>query len=60
MLKEWNVDEVARKMPSRLLTEWISFMKLENEEEDKSIKEAQLKREATQGIEQMRAKRGRR
>jgi hypothetical protein len=57
MLKKWNVDEVAEKMPSSLLTEWIAFLNFENEEEEKVRKEAELKREASNMERYMRVKR---
>jgi hypothetical protein len=53
MLKQWNVDEVARKMPSRLLSEWIAFMKFE----DIEIKKADLEREVKHEAEFMRVRR---
>jgi hypothetical protein len=59
MLKIWNVNRLAKEMPSSLLTEWVAFITLENEEMDKSMKEHQLIQEASQGIKQMRTKRGR-
>jgi len=55
MLKIWNVNRLAREMPSSLLTEWIAFMKLEDEE----MKKRQLEGEATDGVKQMREKRQR-
>lgn len=51
--KIWNVDEVMRKLPSRLLTEWIAFFQLEAEEQEKST----LKREALAGVEQIKSRR---
>ena len=55
MLKIWNVNRLAREMPSSLLTEWIAFMRLEDEE----MKKRQLEGEATDGVKQMREKRQR-
>ena len=60
MLKIWNINKLAREMPSSLLTEWIIFSVMENEETENRIREKQLVQEATQGINQMKAKRGRR
>ena len=51
---------MAKRMPSSLLTEWAIFFKMEAEELDKEIKEKELMREATAGVEGMRNKRGRR
>lgn len=59
-LKVWNIPEMAKRMPSSLLTEWAIFFKMEAEELDKEIKEKELMREATAGVEGMRNKRGRR
>jgi len=53
--KIWNVNEVGRKMSSKLLTEWMSYFQLENDER----LEAELKAKATAGEKEMRAKRGR-
>jgi hypothetical protein len=58
MLKQWNVDEVARKMSSSLLSDWIAFIKLENEELDKELKQQNLILEAKRGIELMKGRRG--
>ena len=55
MLKIWNINKLAREMPSSLLTEWIAFMRLEDEE----MKKRQLEGEATEGVKQMREKRQR-
>jgi len=58
-LKVWNIDELAHKMPSKLLTEWIAFFSLENEESEKR----NLERKAEMGVQQIkphrRIKRGR-
>lgn len=43
-----------RKMPSRLLTEWIAFTRIENEE----VEGKKLEQEAVQGVKAMRDKRG--
>jgi hypothetical protein len=42
-------------MPSKLLTEWMAYFSIESEEQEKS----NLRREASQGEEAMRAKRKR-
>lgn len=52
--KIWNVDEIMQKMSSRLLTEWIAFFQLENEER----LEIELKAKAEIGEKEMRMKRG--
>jgi hypothetical protein len=49
----WNVDEVMRGMSSRLLTEWMAYFQIENEESEK----ASLAREASAGVNQMKARR---
>jgi len=48
------VDEVMRKMPSYLLTEWMAYFQIENDER----LEAELKAKATAGEKEMRTKRG--
>lgn len=42
-------------MPSKLLTEWIAYFQIETEEMEK----ASLVREASMGVEQIKAKRRR-
>jgi len=53
--KIWNVDEVMRKMPSKLLTEWIAYFQIENEE----YETAKLSRDASAGVDQMKVRRRR-
>jgi len=48
------VNEVGRKMSSKLLTEWMSYFQIENDER----LEAELKAKATAGEKEMRVKRG--
>jgi len=50
------VDEVGRKMSSHLLTEWMAYFSLEQEERLM----VELKAKAEAGEKGMRAKRGRR
>jgi len=54
--KIWNVDEVMKKMSSRLLTEWVAYFQLEHEERLMF----ELKAKAEAGEKGMRVKRGRR
>ena len=44
----WNVDEMMRQMPSRLLSEWVAFFQIENENQT----QRQLAREAKRGVEE--------